>query len=175
MILMKILVICGSRREDSLTRKLTDIAYEYAKGKYDDVSYLDLGKADIEPFRGFEAKYGDETMKTVRLVESTDVLIIGSPVYDAILSSGVKNLFEHVDYKALEGRVAGFITKSNNPGSNQQVRGHLVALMNYFNVLSNPRPVFSTDEDFDEKGNLRNEKIKERILNLVDSTVRLKK
>jgi len=172
---MKILIICGSRRKDSLTRKLTGIAFEYAKEKYEDVEYIDLGKKDMEPFRGFGEKYDDETMNTIKLVESADVFIIGSPAYDALLSSGVKNLFEHVDYKVLEGKVAGFIVKSNNPGTHQQVRGHLVALMNYFNVLSNPRPVFSVDDDFDEKGNLKNEKIKERILNLVDSTVRLKK
>lgn len=171
---MKILIICGSRRKDSLTRKLTDIAYEYAKGKYKNVSYLDLGKTDVEPFRGFEETYNKHTADAVKLVESADVFIIGSPVYDALLSSGVKNLFEHVNYKALEKSVAGFIIKSNNAGSNQQVRGHLVALVNYFNILSNPRSVFSIDEDFDEKGNLKNEKIKERILNLVDSTLGLK-
>ncbi|NYZ79426.1 NAD(P)H-dependent oxidoreductase [Candidatus Micrarchaeota archaeon] len=172
---MKILIICGSRRKSSLTRKLTDIAFEYAKGKYEDVSYLDLGKNDIEPFRGFEEDYSKETADVIKLMESTDVFIVGSPVYDALLSSGVKNLFEHVNYKALEKSVAGFIIKSNNPGSNQQVRGHLVALANYFNILSNPRPVFSIDGDFDDNGNLKNEKIRERITNLVDSTVELKR
>ena len=172
---MKILIICGSRRKSSLTRKLTDMAFEYAKGKYEDVNYLDLGKNDIESFRGFREDYGKETADVIRLMESTDVFIIGSPVYDALLSSGVKNLFEHVNYKALEKSVAGFITKSNNAGSNQQVRGQLVALVNYFNILSNPRPVFSTDEDFDDNGNLKNDKIKDRIINLVDSTVDLKR
>jgi FMN reductase/FAD reductase [NAD(P)H] len=172
---MKILIICGSRRKDSLTRKLTDIAFGYAKEKYEDVEYIDLGKKDMEPFRGFEEKYSNETMEMVKLVESADVFIIGSPVYDALLSSGVKNLFEFLNYKSLEKAVAGFIVKSNNPGTHQQVRGHLVALTNYFNIPSNPRPVFSIDDDFDEKGNLKNDKIKERILNLVDSTVKLKR
>jgi FMN reductase/FAD reductase [NAD(P)H] len=166
----KILVICGSRRKDSLTRKLIDIAFQYAKEKYKDVEYVDLGKKDIEPFRGFEGTYNKETSDAVKLIESTDVFIIGSPVYDALLSSGIKNLFEFVNYKALEGSVAGFIIKSNNAGTHQQVRGHLVALTNYFNILSNPRPVFSVDDDFDE-----NENIKERIRKLVDSTVKLKK
>lgn len=106
-------------------------------------------------------------MNTVKMMENADVFIIGSPVYDALLSSGIKNLFEFVNYKALEGRVAGFIVKSNNPGTHQQVRGHLVALTNYFNILSNPRPVFSVDDDFDENGNLKNEKIRESIIRLV--------
>jgi len=33
---MKILIVCGSLRKESLTRILTDIAYKYAKQKYDD-------------------------------------------------------------------------------------------------------------------------------------------
>jgi FMN reductase/FAD reductase [NAD(P)H] len=171
---MKILIVCGSRRKDSLTRKLTDIAFEYAKGKYQDVEYIDLGKKDIEPFRGFEEDYNKETTNMAKLMESADVFIIGSPVYDALLSSGIKNLFEFVNYKVLEKSVAGFIIKSNNAGTHQQVRGHLVALTNYFNILSNPRPVFSIDDDFDDKGNLKNEKIREMVFNLIDSTVNLK-
>ncbi|NYZ79037.1 NAD(P)H-dependent oxidoreductase [Candidatus Micrarchaeota archaeon] len=172
---MKILIICGSRRKNSLTRKLTDIAFEYARGKYQDVSYVDLEKTNVEPFRGFNEDYNKETKDVIKLMESSDVFIIGSPVYDALLSSGVKNLFEHLNYKALEKSVAGFIIKSTNAGSSQQVRGHLVALVNYFHILSNPRPVFSIDDDFDEKGNLKNESIRERIFKLVDSTVELKR
>ena len=51
---MKILIVCGSMRKDSLTRKLTDVAFEYAKERYGDVGYIDLGKSEIEQFRGFE-------------------------------------------------------------------------------------------------------------------------
>ncbi len=40
---MKILIICGSPRKNSLTRVLTDLAYTYAKEKYADaqMEYLD--------------------------------------------------------------------------------------------------------------------------------------
>jgi len=172
---MKILVICGSRRRESLTRKLTDMAFEYAKEKYKDVSYIDVGKSDLEPFKGFDERYSKTTTDAVKLVESSDVFIIGSPVYDALLSSGVKNLFEFVNYKVLEGKVAGFILKGSNPGSFQLVRSQLASLMHYFNVVCNPRAVFASDADFDENGNLKNESIRERILNLVDSTVKLKR
>lgn len=76
---MKILIVCGSLREESLTRKLTDIAYKYAKEKYDDVEYLDLRKTKINNFEGFEAEYDTVTKKTVKLVEDSDVFILGSP------------------------------------------------------------------------------------------------
>jgi len=170
---MRILIVCGSLREESLTRVLTDIAYEYAKKNYDDVEYLDLRKTRINNFQGFEAAYNEITEKTVKLVENSDVFILGCTVYNGLLGSALKNLFEFVDYKALERRVAGFILKSGSNISFLQVQGQLQALMNYFRVISNPRAVFVTDEDFDET-KIKNARIKERIERLVDETVKMK-
>jgi len=169
---MKILIVCGSLREESLTRVLTDIAYEYAKKNYDNVEYLDLRKTRINNFEGFEAEYDESTRKAVNFVESSDVFILGCPVYNGLLGSALKNLFEFVNYKALEGRVAGFVLKSGGSISFLQVQGQLQALMNYFRVVSNPRAVFVTDEDFDGM-KLKNVNIEERIKRLVDETINM--
>ena len=170
---MKIVIICGSRRPQSQTRRLTDIAFEHAKKKTDDVNYIDLGKTEIDNFRGFDEKYSNVTNNAVKLIETADVIIIGSPIYNALPSSGIKNLFEFVNYKALEGKVAAFIIKAGSQGTLQQVRGHLVALTNYFDIISNPKVVFSSDEDF-EGDKLKNDNIRKRIIDMVDSTIRMK-
>lgn len=170
---MKLLIVCGSLRKESLTRALTDIAYEYAQKNYDDVVYLDLGKTRIENFEGFEAEYDDTTKRAVDVVEHSDAFILGSPIYNGLLSSALKNLFEHVNYKALEGSVAGFVIKSGGTISFLQVQGQLQALMNYFRVISNPRTVFVNDEDFDNM-KLKNPNIEKRLRKLVDETVKLK-
>jgi NAD(P)H-dependent FMN reductase len=171
---MKILVICSSQREASLTKQLTDIAYEHAKKNYGDVEYLDLRKTKVNRFEGFEAEYDETTNKTVKLVEDSDIMVIGCPVYDGLLSSGVKNLFEFVDYKAMEGKIAGYILKANSHISFLQVQGQLVALMNYFRVVSNPRAVFVTDDEFEED-KLKDETVEKRINRLVDETVKMKR
>lgn len=171
---MKILIICGSPREKSYTRVLTDITFEYAKSKNYDVTYLDLGKTNIEKFRGLEEKYDKITNKAVNLVESSDIFIIGSPIYNGVFSSAIKNLFELVDYKSLEGKVAGFILMSEGTMSYLQVQGQLQALMNYFRVISNPKSVFAKADNFDENMKLIDEKIKERIERLVEETINLK-
>ena len=172
---MKILVICGSPRKKSYTRILTNIAFEYVKSKEYDVTYLDLGKVKIEKFRGLEEKYDKATEDIVKLVESSDIFIIGSPIYDGVFSSAIKNLFEFVNYKALERRIAGFILMSEGTISYLQVQGQLQVMMNYFRVISNPRSVFVSIDDFDEDMKLKNEKIKERVEKLVDETLNLKK
>lgn len=171
---MKILIICGSPRKNSLTRVLTDLAHSYAKEKYSSaqIEYLDLGKYPVDNFRGFEEEYSQETKNAIKLVESSQVLILGSPVYNGLLSSPLKNLFEHINYKALEGHLAGFIIHSSGTISSLQVEGQLMALMTYFRVLSNPRAVFtSRNQHFDEKGNLIDEAVTKRIQKLIDETV----
>lgn len=169
---MKILIICGSPRKDSLTKVLTDIAHEYAKD-YGEVDYLDLSKTRINNFEGFEKDYDPVTKMTINMVKTADIFIIGSPVYNGLISSALKNLFEFVDYKALEGKKAGFIIKAGGNISFLQVQGQLQALMNYFRVLSNPRAVFVTDDDFDGK-TLKNLRIKERLKKLIDETIKIK-
>jgi len=168
----RVIVVCGSLRKASLTRKLTDIAYHHAK-KVADADYLDLSKVSVEWFRGWEEEYGAGTREAVGKLTGSDVLIIGSPIYDGLLSSPLKNLFEHVEYKSLEGKVAGFIIKSGGTISSLQVHGQLVALMNYFRVVSNPRAVYACDEHFDAKGRLKDRGIEARVKCLVDETVEM--
>ena len=38
-----------------------------------------------------------------------DVWLIGTPVYNSFFSSALKNLFEYVNYKKTEGKVAGMV------------------------------------------------------------------
>jgi len=171
---MKLVIICGSLRKKSYTRTLCDLAFSYAKEKYDDVHYLDLGKTDVQQFRGFEEEYSQFTKDAVQLVSGADALIIASPIYNGLLGSGVKNLFEHINVKALEGKAAGYIIESAGTISGLQVQGQLIALLNYFRVISNPRPVFTQrDLHFDKEMKLTNPEIGERIKGLVDETAGL--
>jgi len=174
---MKISIVCGSPRQASLTRVLTGLAHDYAKSKFSEseVQHFDLGMTPIEPFRGFEEKYNQVTLDAIQTVSSSDVLILGAPVYDGLVSSCLKNLFEHINYKALENKVAGFIVHSAGPISSLQVQGQLVALMNYFRVFSNPRAVFTyRDQHFDkEKRVLTDKGVEERVQRLVEETVEL--
>jgi len=168
----RVLVICGSLRKTSLTRVLTDIAYDHAK-EAADADYLDLAKVNVEWFRGWEEEYGTDTRDAVAKLADADVLVLGSPVYDGLLGSPLKNLFEHVEYKSLEGKIAGFIIKSGSTISSLQVQGQLVALMNYFRVISNPRAVYAFDEHFDAQGKLKDREVQSRVKRLVDETLEM--
>ncbi len=172
---MKVTIICASPRENSYTRALTDMAFDYAKGLTQEITYIDARRDRVRPFEGLEVDYDEATKKIVRALETSDVFIIGSPVYNGCMSSALKNLFEFVDYKKLEGAVAGILLKGSGRISFLQVLGQAQALMNYFKVITNPRAVFVDDDDFFEGSlELKNKKIKERIRVLVNETLGLK-
>lgn len=92
-------------------------------------------------------------------------------LFNGLLSSGIKNLFEFVDYKSLEGRVAGFALMASGRIGYLQVQGQLQALMNYFRVASNPRAAYVNQADFDQELNLANKTMLARLERLVDETV----
>jgi len=172
---MKILVINGSPRKKSYSRILAEFAYEHAKSKYKDVEILDLGKDSIEAFRGPEETYNEQTKKIVDSMKNSDVFIICSPIYNGVFSAAIKNLFEHLNYKAFIGKTAGFILMASGKISYLQVQGQLTAMMSYFTIISNPKAVYASKDFFDEKMDLVDDSLKERIKNVVDSTVDLKK
>jgi len=172
---MKILIINGSPRKKGYSKALAEFVLNYAEEKKYDVELLDLSKDEVEPFKGYEGSYSEKTKEIVDSLENYDVFIICSPVYDGSFSSTLKNLFEHANFKKLIGRTAGFIIMAGGKISYVQVQGHLNSLMNYFTIISNPKAAHVGPKDFDEEMNLTDEKIIERIKEVVDETLEMKK
>jgi NAD(P)H-dependent FMN reductase len=44
----------------------------------------------------------------------TDILLIGSTIYNSFFSSALKNLFEYINYKKTECKVAGIVSLAVN-------------------------------------------------------------
>lgn len=170
---MKMLIIAGSPRKNSNTNVLADFAFGYAKEKGIDADLLDLSKNPLDMFKGYGEKYSEHTIKVINdIKEKYGVLIIATPVYDSTFTAAVKTVFEHSNYKALKGKVAGFIIMAAGRTSSLLVQTQLVAMMNYFNIFSNPKAVHAAGDDF-EGMELKSEVIKERIKELIDSTLEI--
>lgn len=170
---MKILIISASPRKNSHSRVLADAAFNYLEkkeGKFE-VSMIDLYETKVDVFRGFGEEYNEETNKVIEMLKDHDVFIISTPVYNASFSSVLKNIFEHSNYKALKGKTAGFIMNAGGPVSFVNVNSDLNSLMNYFGMFSNPTSANVLPKDFDKEMKLEGEVVKERIKDLVDSTI----
>jgi len=169
---MKVVVISASPRKNANTLIMMQFVFEYAKSKIEDTKFINLSKDNIECYRGPGEKYNDATMQATKDITEADIWLIGSPIYNSFFSSGLKNLFEYVNYKKTEGKVAGIaILASGNIGF-IDVQTMITQLMSYFRVITNPKAVFMT-ANMIKDNQIIDDGIITRIRELVDETINL--
>ena len=84
----------------------------------------------------------------------------------------MKNLFEYIDYKKTAGKVAGLVIVAASNSGFTDVQTLLTQLMSYFNVITNPRPVFIMADTADDN-KISDDDVKVRLKQLVDETLKL--
>ena len=131
---MKIVVISGSPRKTGNTQIIMKYVNEYTKSKNSETKFINLSEGEIECYRGFDVEYNEATKNAAKDIMEADVWLIGSPIYNSFFSSALKNLFEYVDYKKTEGKVAGMaILAAGNIGF-VDVQTVITQLLSYFRV-----------------------------------------
>ena len=169
---MKIVVISASPRKTANTQIIMQDIYDFAKTKNGDTKFINLSKDKIDYYEGPDGNYSDITKQAAKDITEADVWLIGTPIYNSFFSSALKNLFEYVNYKETEGKIAGLaILASGNIGF-IDVQTLLTQLMSYFRVITNPKAVFMT-VDMLKDGKVVDEDAKSRMKELVDGTIAL--
>lgn len=169
---MKVVVISGSPRKTANTQIIMQEIYDYTKSKNNDTKFINLSKNKIDCYEGPDENYSDITKQATKDITEADVWLIGTPIYNSFFSSSLKNLFEYVNYKETEGKIAGLaILASGNIGF-IAVQTYLTQLMSYFRVITNPKAVFMT-VDMLKDGKVSDNQAKIRMRELVDNTLAL--
>jgi len=169
---MKVVVISGSPRKTANTQIIMQEIYDYTKSKNNDTKFINLSKNKIDCYEGPDGNYSDITKQATKDITEADVWLIGTPIYNSFFSSSLKNLFEYVNYKETEGKIAGLaILASGNIGF-IAVQTYLTQLMSYFHVITNPKAVFMT-VDMLKDGKVSDNQAKIRMRELVDNTLAL--
>ncbi len=169
---MKVVVISGSPRRNANTQVMMKYVYEYAKTKNADTRLINLSEGLVECYRGPDEGYNEHTGKAAADLTDADVWLVGTPIYNSFFSSALKNLFEYVDYKKTEGKVAGVaILAAGNIGF-IGVQTLVTQLMSYFRAITNPKAVFLTTESVSGES-VSDEGARQRLKELVDGTLEL--
>ena len=169
---MKVLVISSSPRKNANTQLIMKHVFEYTKSKDVDVKFINLSEGQIECYRGPEEEYNEATKNATKDIMDADVWLIGTPIYNSFFSSALKNLFEYVNYKKTEGKVAGMaIMAAGNIGF-IDVQTLITQLLSYFRVITNPKAVFLTVDSISNNV-LSDESAKERLNEMVDGTLEI--
>jgi FMN reductase len=169
---MKVVIISASPRKNGNTHLAMNYVFKYTKSKNVDVKLLNLSEEQIECYRGPEEEYNDVTKNAANDVIDADVWLIGSPIYNSFFSSALKNLFEYVNYKKTEGKVAGIVIMAAGNIGFIDVQTMITQLLSYYRVITNPKAVFLTTDSVSENS-LTDESAKKRLREMVDGTLRI--
>jgi len=167
---MKIIVISGSPRKAAISQHMMSFVYNYVKSKNEKTKFINLSDGGIDYYNGPGEEYNQTTKQAILDITEADVWLIGTPVYNSFFSSALKNLFEFINYKATEGKVAGLAIWASGNISFTVVQTFLTQLMSYFRVITNPKAVFMT-ADMIKDSQIIAEEQKTRLKEMVDETL----
>ena len=170
--IMKVVVISGSPRKNANTQVIMKYVFEYTKSKNADIKFINLSEGQIECYKGPEEEYNDQTKNAAKDIMDADVWLIGSPIYNSFFSSALKNLFEYINYKKTEGKVAGIVILAAGNIGFIDVQTLITQLLSYFRVITNPKAVFLTTESISENA-ISKEEDKKRLRDMVDETLKI--
>jgi len=169
---MRVLIISASPRKNSITQHAMKFVFEYTKTKKVEVDFINLSEDQIEYFRGSDEDYNEVTRMAAQKIIESDMWLIGTPIYNSFFSSALKNLFEFVNYKKTQGKVAGIVIMASGNIGFIDVQTLMTQLLSYFRVITNPKAVFLTTDSVTDK-KLSDETAKKRLMELVDETLKI--
>jgi len=170
--IMRVVIISGSPRKNGNTQVIMKYVFEYTKSKNADTKLINLSDGQIECYKGSEEEYNEHTKNAANDIMDADVWLIGSPIYNSFFSSALKNLFEYINYKKTEGKVAGMVILAAGNIGFVDVQTLITQLLSYFRVITNPKAVFLTIESISEN-TISNDEDKKRLRDLVDETLKI--
>ncbi len=171
---MKVVVISASPRKIAKTQIFMKYVTEYLNNSNLEgleVKLINLSDGGIDYYTG-DGNFSDKTKEAIKDITEADVWIVGTPIYNSFFSSALKNLFEYIDYKKTAGKVAGLVIVAASNSGFTDVQTLLTQLMSYFNVITNPRPVFIMADTADDN-KISDDDVKVRLKQLVDETLKL--
>ena len=168
---MNVVVVSASPRKNANTQLMMKCVLEHVKTKSVNARLIDLSEDWVECYKGPDEEYGENMKKAAADLMGADVWLVGTPIYNSFFSAALKNLFEYVDYKKTEGKVAGIaIMAAGNIGFTD-VQTILTQLMSYFRIITNPKAVFLTTESV--AGGAVSDDAEKRLREMVDGTLHL--
>jgi len=160
--------ISGSLRKKSYTRRVVEIALEGAKQPGVKTQLIDLAKYELAFCDGNqnEETYPKDVFRLRKEVGAAQGIILGTPEYHGGYSGVLKNALDLMGFDEFEGKMIGLVG----------VAGGAMGAINAMNslrevgralhswVVPQQAAIPMVGKEFDEKGNLKNDKLKARVM-----------
>jgi FMN reductase len=174
---LKFVGLGGSLRPHSSSARAMGIALRYFGKRGHVTQPLLLSELRLPGFETFEKleDYPASVHFMLNEIRSADGLILSTPVYHGTLSGAIKNAIDFLEYLAedeppyLTGKVIGLIsTSGGTPGVNAINTMDYVSRALHGWVCPTTVAIPNSDRQFDAAGELKDEKLKARILRMAN-------
>ncbi|GEM05854.1 FMN reductase [Halolactibacillus miurensis] len=115
---------------------------------------------------------GDTKIVTEKLMQA-DILMIGTPIFQASIPGTLKNVFDLLPTKALEKKVVGLVVTAGSAKHYLVIEQQLKPILSYMKAVVSSNYVFIEEQDFHLKS-IVNDDVHFRIQTLVEDTLLLK-
>ncbi|UOQ49388.1 NAD(P)H-dependent oxidoreductase [Gracilibacillus caseinilyticus] len=171
---MNIVAIAGSV-VGSKTKSAMQYTVEILKDKYPDqeVSLLDLAEYDMQFSDGRNyLDYQGDTKFVTETIMNADVIMVGTPIFQASIPGTLKNLFDLLPTSALEGKVVSMLVTAGSQRHYLIPEQQLKPILSYMKAQVVQQYVYIEDVDFYRK-EITNDDVLFRIERLVEDTMML--
>lgn len=169
---MKIVALSGSI-VGSKTRTAMDETIKIAHEKYPDheLTLIDLADYQLQFSDGRNyLEYAGDTGYVTKTIMEADVLIIGTPIFQASIPGTLKNLFDLLPVNALRDKVVSMLITAGSDKHYLIAEQHLKPILGYMKAQVVQTYVYILEKDFDRK-QIINDDVLFRIERLVEDTM----
>lgn len=170
---MKILVLSASTT-GTKTSRLTETFAKFLKKEHGDeneVTYIDLkGKNMVFSDGRHYLDYSGDTLEVLTTIMQSDVIVFGTPIYQASISASLKNIFDLLPFNALERKVIGLIVTGGSHRHFLVAETQIKPIIHYMRGTLVPKYVYIIDTDFSSDGSV-NDEIEFRLQTLLEDVI----
>ncbi len=172
---LKVVGLGGSLRPRSSSARALELAMQFLAEKGHETVTLLLSELRLPGFETCERQedYPESVPLMLNHIRTADALVFSTPVYHGTLSGAIKNAMDFLEYLAddpnpyLTGKVIGLIsTSGGTPGINAINTMDYVSRALHGWVCPTTVAIPNSYRQFDESNNLKDEKLKARILQM---------
>ncbi len=161
--------IIGEKTAKAVEELLHTIQNKHASAE---TELIDMRDYDVEFVSGKPlASYNEDTQTVISKIIEADMIIFGTPVYQASITGVLKNLFDHLPTTALKGKVVGMVTTAGSVKHLLVTEYQLKPILAFFKTTIAANNVFIHSSCFDPDNKITDEDVLQRMQALADEMI----
>lgn len=174
---VKIVAVAGELTGWKTTVILHDLLEEIKKlGTHVQTELIEMKEYEVEFARGLPlGDYNNDTWEVVSKISAADIVVFGTPIYQASMTGALKNLLDLFPTDAFKRKVTGIITTGAIEKHFLVSEYQIKPVLSYLKGLVPTQNVFVHNDSFNEINDLIDDSVIPRLSKMAEEMLQLQK